>query len=1415
MTIQSAKILKLEEDLNQDNEQKQIPFGYIYRQSSFQRSDSLFESLHQDQMYNSHGQDLDQMPSKYQKKGSSKVLQLMNQGVIKQFNEQPPQTFVDKAEIIKKIRTILAKDCKERGESDLDFLQDCYGERIDFFKVISGRYGLTALKNVFKVMKYETFQKGDKIFQIGDKGDKFYIILLGKVKVTIPKKQIQDIQANLQALSRMSNFMNIPQISPKRQSIIGSPKSLTKKNSSLISMSQMSVSFQKILNQNSSYRGKKSSQIFLKMSEFQQNSMAIQKRRLSKLLLEPRNSIQNTIQENYDPKDYLEELSSKYNIVRELGKGESFGEMSMQIKQNNQRNTTVFADEKCELAVISRNDYMEIITPLQQGDAEEKLDFLQNIPYFQNWDKKDLRTLSYSLEIQEVPKGSFLYKEDDNSNDLYMILKGEFKVTKQCSSKISEVQDVEHSKLVTMKENLLICVCHQFEILGEESVLSLKKRDFSIQASTLDSQVYRISHYDLENVYKNLTNNREDNYFNLLESLIQKREWKLDRFSELFYKFLKERKLMHLNTINYARLNSIHSSSSSSKKMTLSQGASPNNLKLKATQNQYSAKLNFTNAFQSLGEYTNQSEQDQVQETLKFRSLSQSLVRKSSSRQQSQRQIKASHRSQTSSSSEDEDDQKSINQFTIKTNDEQEVNNGSNRFINNQEQNQNQNSSIIQKLFDSDSYYKKLQLKLKKANDIKQTKYKPQKLDHNKILNLDYTPQSSRKENQNQDQNKSPKVKQFNKHALSPFNNGFKQDLQNNKQLYQLKLNQQNPNFKPQAGKMKLSQEDEKALEDYYKLTILPISVVFSKADESNQKKISSSNDQMLQRLKLLGIETPKRSQLNKTQDQSSPKKAFKIRKSESTGQLHNQNLNSPSHSKESDRQNYRQNYMLKSSQFQQKQNQRASLDQNTVIQIIREKNGSISQQKINQKYTPKNNNSNLSINNQQYNQNENIISKTQQSFNENTKLQGEVGNLLKKEKQEQEQYEKEKQFIDTMKSYANVYKLVEMNYLESHSIKAHQLMKETMDDMNLIRKFAQQSNKKNSIVTNFAKEEFKNQLLKKQKQEKFEKLKKRGIINENEVNMDDSIELNQHLKKIADLQQQIYDNINDPTGSRSNNYNFGGLKKRKVGVQLSDQLNFLQQMPAFQQSQPHTKKSITEESLSNISQIQVENNNFSQKNLSSNVIDNQKKDENFQKNENHQNFQQQQIQKKTMGVLAMMQKQYKQSIDQPIQKNLEIFNLKNKFQKSAQLRLFKQLKQEEQSTNNKGLSIFNTANQIKNKNQIKDKINKFEPQKSMEAFVQRGFQRQSNTQYLSNLFFGQIYHSKDHKESNDTHPKLPKNIQFSNQSVSSINQSQTNPLKPYQHINNIKPSEFSQFNSVWDNGKKQLQFQRILNYKR
>jgi len=40
-----------------------------------------------------------------------------------------------------------------------------------------------------RYLKYEIFHPGKAIFHIGDKGDKFYIILKGAVDVFVPRKE--------------------------------------------------------------------------------------------------------------------------------------------------------------------------------------------------------------------------------------------------------------------------------------------------------------------------------------------------------------------------------------------------------------------------------------------------------------------------------------------------------------------------------------------------------------------------------------------------------------------------------------------------------------------------------------------------------------------------------------------------------------------------------------------------------------------------------------------------------------------------------------------------------------------------------------------------------------------------------------------------------------------------------------------------------------------------------------------------------------------------------------------------------------------------------------------------------------------------------------------------------------------------
>ena len=59
---------------------------------------------------------------------------------------------------------------------------------VDLFKGDENAKGLRAsdLDEIIQVMEIENFEEGQKVFNIGDYGDKFYIILSGEAAVLIP-----------------------------------------------------------------------------------------------------------------------------------------------------------------------------------------------------------------------------------------------------------------------------------------------------------------------------------------------------------------------------------------------------------------------------------------------------------------------------------------------------------------------------------------------------------------------------------------------------------------------------------------------------------------------------------------------------------------------------------------------------------------------------------------------------------------------------------------------------------------------------------------------------------------------------------------------------------------------------------------------------------------------------------------------------------------------------------------------------------------------------------------------------------------------------------------------------------------------------------------------------------------------------
>lgn len=85
------------------------------------------------------------------------------------------------------MRKILEKGTGKRSESDLNFLGN-YLRYNDFFFNLSITKDNSTLEQCYRYMSIEFCKKNQFVFHFGQKGDKFYVILKGRVKVLAPNE---------------------------------------------------------------------------------------------------------------------------------------------------------------------------------------------------------------------------------------------------------------------------------------------------------------------------------------------------------------------------------------------------------------------------------------------------------------------------------------------------------------------------------------------------------------------------------------------------------------------------------------------------------------------------------------------------------------------------------------------------------------------------------------------------------------------------------------------------------------------------------------------------------------------------------------------------------------------------------------------------------------------------------------------------------------------------------------------------------------------------------------------------------------------------------------------------------------------------------------------------------------------------
>ena len=81
---------------------------------------------------------------------------------------------------------LIQKTEKSRTKNEIRILADYLSEKYDYFKKIKESSEHQKLEKIVSVLHYEIFQKGDPIISYGEEGDKFYILLDGKIQLFKP-----------------------------------------------------------------------------------------------------------------------------------------------------------------------------------------------------------------------------------------------------------------------------------------------------------------------------------------------------------------------------------------------------------------------------------------------------------------------------------------------------------------------------------------------------------------------------------------------------------------------------------------------------------------------------------------------------------------------------------------------------------------------------------------------------------------------------------------------------------------------------------------------------------------------------------------------------------------------------------------------------------------------------------------------------------------------------------------------------------------------------------------------------------------------------------------------------------------------------------------------------------------------------
>ena len=166
-------------------------------------------------------------------------------------------------------------------------------------------------------------------------------------------------------------------------------------------------------------------------------------------------------------------------VLVTLGEGDSFGELAL-LNEEPRAASCIVASLQCELMVIKKEDFVEI---LQKSHVETLLNrtrFLRKIPLFRTLNRNKLAVVASHMAKRPFGRHQIIIKEGDHAEGMFIITKGTCLVFKKCDQQLLQLN-----------------VLQKGDIFGELGViLPGAKRTASVVANATKTECLELSRND-------------------------------------------------------------------------------------------------------------------------------------------------------------------------------------------------------------------------------------------------------------------------------------------------------------------------------------------------------------------------------------------------------------------------------------------------------------------------------------------------------------------------------------------------------------------------------------------------------------------------------------------------------------------------------------------------------------------------------------------------------------------------------------------------------------------------------------------------------------------------------------------------------------------------------------------------------